>query len=106
MRNEHTEIGDFVTGAYTGSATSDGVVLHREGLVAERRMEVKKHIRLDGARTSDGHHGIGLSLVRALCAALGLTATVEQRPEGTVAFCIRTAAQVITLTLTLTLTLT
>ena len=51
----------------------------------------ERFVRLDGARTSDGHHGIGLSLVRALCAALGLTATVEQRLEGTVAFCIRSA---------------
>ena len=51
----------------------------------------ERFVRLDAARSGESHHGIGLSLVRALCTALGLTATVEQGAKGSVAFCIRGA---------------
>jgi hypothetical protein len=43
-------------------------------------------VRLDGARSADGHHGIGLSLVRAVCASLGLVVCAHNRPGGVVAF--------------------
>ena len=76
VRNEHEELGDFATGAYTGSATSNGVVLFREGVVAERRVEVKKHIRLDGARITvrwELRHTFGAPLEAVFAPELALT---------------------------------
>ncbi len=49
----------------------------------------ERFVRLDGARSADGHHGIGLSLVRALCGSLGLSVAAQNRQDGTVAFEVR-----------------
>jgi signal transduction histidine kinase len=49
----------------------------------------ERFVRLDGARSADGHHGIGLSLVRALCCSLGLTVAAQNQQGGTVAFDVR-----------------
>ena len=51
----------------------------------------ERFVRLDGARAADGHHGIGLSLVRALSSSLGLTVAAQNRTDGTVAFEVREA---------------
>ncbi|MBK9756375.1 MAG: sensor histidine kinase N-terminal domain-containing protein [Nannocystis sp.] len=45
--------------------------------------------RGDLARGDDGHFGIGLALVRSLCAALGWTVTAENRGDGSLAFVVR-----------------
>ena len=53
----------------------------------------ERFVRLDGARAADGHHGIGLSLVRALCGSLGPTVCAHNRPGGTVSFEVHAAAK-------------
>ena len=45
--------------------------------------------RGDAARSDDGHFGIGLALVRSLCAALGWTVSAENRDDGSLAFVVR-----------------
>jgi two-component system sensor histidine kinase QseC len=48
--------------------------------------------RLDSSRAAAGEHwGIGLALVRALCASLKLSVTAENRPDGWLAFHLRGA---------------
>jgi signal transduction histidine kinase len=47
----------------------------------------ERFVRLDAARAATGEHaGIGLSLVRAVCAVLGLAAAAVNEPDGWVAF--------------------
>ena len=49
-----------------------------------------RFVRLDPSRSGTGEHcGIGLSLARALCQALGLSISAENRPDGWVAFTLR-----------------
>jgi signal transduction histidine kinase len=53
----------------------------------------ERFVRLDAARADSGAHaGIGLSLVRAVCAALGLAVAADNQPDGWVAFSLTTAA--------------
>jgi heavy metal sensor kinase len=46
-----------------------------------------RFFRLDSARSGSGEHcGVGLALARAVCGALRLSVTAENRPDGWVAF--------------------
>jgi signal transduction histidine kinase len=45
-----------------------------------------RFVRGDPARSNGDHHGLGLSVVRGVCAALDLDVTVENRGDGSVCF--------------------
>ena len=45
----------------------------------------ERFFRADPSRTGE-HHGLGLAVVRGVCAALGASVTADNRPDGWVAF--------------------
>jgi signal transduction histidine kinase len=52
-----------------------------------------RFFRADPSRTATGdHHGLGLSVVQRMCAALGATVAAENRDDGWVAFTVRQVA--------------
>src|SRR5262249_24259672 len=48
----------------------------------DRERVSQRFVRLDPARRTSGHHGIGLAVVRTLCTRLGLSVTAENRQDG------------------------
>ncbi|MBS2022781.1 MAG: hypothetical protein JST92_10245 [Deltaproteobacteria bacterium] len=92
---DYTDEGGWITAE---SAPADGIVVaitdSGPALTSEQRERVfQRFVRLDGARTHGAHHGIGLSLVRALTEQLGLVASAEARQDGAISFVVRTRAQ-------------
>ena len=49
----------------------------------------QRFVRLDPARRTGAHHGIGLALVRTLCTHLGLSISAENHDDGSLAFVVR-----------------
>ncbi|MBS1676442.1 MAG: HAMP domain-containing histidine kinase, partial [Actinobacteria bacterium] len=66
-------------GAYL-SVANDGAVI--PAAEVERLLEPFQRLGTDRTAPSDGHHGLGLSIVRAVAAAHHATLLAEPRPEG------------------------
>jgi len=78
-------------GAEGGSAfvsvANDGAVV--PAAEVERLLEPFQRLGADRTGPSDGHHGLGLSIVRAVAAAHHATLLAEARPEGGLAVEVR-----------------
>jgi signal transduction histidine kinase len=62
------------------SVANDGAVI--PAAEVERLLEPFQRLGPDRTAPSDGHHGLGLSIVRAIATAHGATLLAEARPEG------------------------
>ena len=49
----------------------------------------QRFVRLDPARLTGEHHGIGLALVRGLCSRMGASVSAENRDDGSLVFSVR-----------------
>jgi signal transduction histidine kinase len=62
------------------SVANDGAVI--PAAEVQRLLEPFQRLGPDRTAPSDGHHGLGLSIVRAIATAHGATFLAEARPEG------------------------